>query len=114
MPTRKQHKEPGYIKTEVCSGYGNLEGKIVTPQQAIRQWCLECQGGHALPWNMSDGKMEPPDLPYDAVRQCTATTCWLFPFRSGRNPYTKRKGNTDGLRAHREGLRSKQERDTST
>jgi hypothetical protein len=78
---------------ETADGYGNLAGKKVNPQQAIRMFCLACQGGSEYPWLMNDGKTLPPSRPYDEVKACTSTTCWLFPFRTGRDPYSKRTGN---------------------
>lgn len=42
-----------------------------TPMKAIREKCLDCCCGSA-----------------DEVRKCEATDCPLWPFRSGRHPYT--------------------------
>ena len=93
-----KHKA-GYIvddySGETNNGYGNLARKRVNPQQAIRMFCAACQGGHEYPWLMADGKVVPPCRPYDEVKACEVETCWLWPFRTGRNPYSKKKGNPD-------------------
>jgi hypothetical protein len=100
MSPRRRCSKPvatGYIVEEfgeeACAGYGNLDGRRVTPQQAIKLYCLACQGGHEFSWRLADGDVEPPFRPHAEVRECTTKTCWLHPFRTGRNPYTKRKGN---------------------
>lgn len=67
-------------------GYGNLDGRRLTPAQAIRHHCWMCQGGHEHDWRMSDGSIERAFRPYEEVRSCPQTTCWLHPFRTGRNP----------------------------
>ena len=46
-----------------------------TPGRAIRAKCLDCSGGSP-----------------DEVRDCVIKDCSLFPFRFGRNPFTKREG----------------------
>jgi hypothetical protein len=45
---------------------------IRSPLKAIRAHCLECVCGSR-----------------EEVRQCTDESCWLFPFRLGKNPYRK-------------------------
>lgn len=50
--------------------------------KVIREKCMECscqQSGE--------------------VRKCTATDCYLWPYRMGKNPFTNRKGNIDSLRS---------------
>lgn len=43
--------------------------------KVIRQKCLECAGTS------------------NEVLGCTSSTCELWPYRTGRNPFTRRKGN---------------------
>jgi len=79
----------GYVVEDfdsVSSGYGNLTGKTLTRGQAIRHFCWTCQGGHESDWRLSDGSVEKANRPYDEVKACSATTCYLFPFRTGRAP----------------------------
>lgn len=59
-----------------------IEEYIQSPLKAIRANCLQCVGGSA----------------YD-VRTCTAKNCYLFPFRFGKNPYTKKREMTEEQRA---------------
>ena len=98
--------------------YGNVLDKKLSPIQAIRHYCWYCCGGHEDPWEMSDGTFEPPLRPFDEVKECSSTSCYLFPFRTGRDPARagkggnkknlrnigpdgKRKENADALRKHR-------------
>lgn len=84
-------------------GYGNVHGKQLSAIQAIRHHCWSCQGGHEQPWRMSDGDVEPPWRPYDEVRLCPQTTCWLYPFRTGRNPNRSHvQGNAEVLKSARQ------------
>ncbi len=53
-----------------------MEEKRLTPMKAIRAKCLDC-----CCWQINE------------VRLCTAEKCPLYPFRMGKNPYTKKKGN---------------------
>lgn len=46
---------------------GQHKTKTLTPQQAIREKCLEC-----CAWNRAE------------VRECTIKNCVLYPFRTGR------------------------------
>jgi len=50
----------------------NTSIKRLTPLKAIRQNCLECQGGS-----------------WAEVKRCNIPGCWLFQFRFGRNPTRK-------------------------
>lgn len=79
-------------------GAGNLTGRRLSRGAAIREFCLCCMGGHREPWQMADGTLDPPYAPYAEVRDCKSETCPLHPYRTGRNPYTKRKGNAHVLR----------------
>ena len=49
-----------------------MEG-ITTFSKAVRAKCIDCCCGQIA-----------------EVRNCTATTCPLHPFRNGHNPFTKR------------------------
>lgn len=55
------------------TGYDFTKDAPLTPMKAIRQKCLECQGGSS-----------------NEVKSCHITDCTLWPFRLGRNP--KRSG----------------------
>lgn len=77
-------------------GYGNLTGKSLTRGQAIRHFCWGCQGGHEFDWRLSDGSVEKKNRPYEEVKACSATTCYLFPFRTGRAPTSR---PSDGAKA---------------
>jgi hypothetical protein len=84
-------------------GYGNVHGKQLSAIQAIRHHCWMCQGGHEQPWRMSDGDVEPPWRPYDEVRLCPQTTCWLYPFRTGRDPNRAHHGgHVEALKSGRQ------------
>jgi hypothetical protein len=48
--------------------------ELMTPMQAIRQKCLDCSAYQA-----------------QEVRLCEFVTCALWPFRSGRHPYTQKR-----------------------
>jgi diadenosine tetraphosphatase ApaH/serine/threonine PP2A family protein phosphatase len=95
----------GYLlgdgELEEIHSAGNLEHKRRTPLAAIRYHCLNCCGGSLHPWRLADGSIDGPRLPYDEVRHCPTTHCELWPFRSGRNPYTRNRGNPEGLRKAR-------------
>jgi hypothetical protein len=51
---------------------GNLITKKLSPVKAIRKFCLVCLGGST-----------------DEIKNCTDTTCCLFPFRFGKDPGRK-------------------------
>lgn len=59
-----------------------IEEYIQSPLKAIRANCLQCVGGSAY-----------------EVKTCTAKNCYLFPFRFGKNPYTKKREMTEEQRA---------------
>ena len=48
--------------------------EIKSPIKAIRAFCLDCCGGSPA-----------------EVRECSAKSCQLKPFRFGKNPYIKRE-----------------------
>lgn len=55
------------------------EGELITSaQKAIKAKCLDCCAYQK-----------------EEVRQCTSTSCPLWPFRLGKNPYKKKKEFTD-------------------
>ena len=79
-------------------GYGNVLGERLSAVQAIRRHCWMCQGGHELPWRMADGKVEPQYRPFEEVKSCRQETCWLYPFRTGRDPNRAgHRGNAEHL-----------------
>jgi hypothetical protein len=45
------------------------------PLKAVRAFCLDCMGGNRA-----------------EVRRCTSVGCSLWVYRSGKNPFTARKG----------------------
>lgn len=109
MAVRKRKAvKPGYVLEGfgqgTCSGYGNLKKVPVSPLQAIRRFCWSCQGGHEFDWMCGDGRVEKAIRPYDEVKDCPVDTCWLHPFRTGRNPKIKgRKITTEQLAKMRAG-----------
>lgn len=58
------------------------ENKTVSPQKAIRQFCLDCCGGSS-----------------SEVKSCTAAKCALYPFRFGKNPFRANRELSDEQRA---------------
>jgi len=57
------------IRHEIKTSDGGTEIVELTPIRAIRKHCLEC-----VAWS------------YDEVKECTAMSCPLFPYRLGRRP----------------------------
>lgn len=66
------------VPEEMNSHGAVIPNKIITesPSKAIRIHCLDCQGG-------SRGE----------VNKCGSTSCVLWPFRFGKNPFSKRGKN---------------------
>ena len=90
----------GYISEfseDTCFGYGNLTHKKLTPLQAIRHQCWDCQGGHEMDWLCGDGTIEKAWRPYEEVKNCKNEHCSLWPFRTGRNPKRKGVGKAENL-----------------
>ncbi|MGO8684778.1 MAG: hypothetical protein ACLQUT_09410 [Thermoleophilia bacterium] len=92
----------GYIRgdssIDTIAGAGNLDHVKRSPLTAIKYHCLNCMGGSLHSWQMADGSVSGPQLPWEEVKACPAMTCELWPFRQGRNPYTRNRGNPDTLR----------------
>lgn len=59
-----------------------IEEYIQQPLKAIRANCLQCVGGSS-----------------NEVKLCTSKTCYLYPFRFGKNPYAKKREYTDEQKA---------------
>jgi hypothetical protein len=74
-------------------GYGNVDLIHVSALQAVRRHCWACQGGHEEAWRMADNKVELPYRPTAEVRTCPSKTCWLHPYRMGRSPQHRGRGN---------------------
>lgn len=57
-----------------------MEFKVYTnPVKVMREFCKTCMGGSA-----------------EEIKKCTAkTTCPIYPWRFGKNPYRKKKEYTD-------------------
>ncbi len=68
------------IKNEIRSKNGGTKKVLLTPLKAIRCHCLEC-----VCWSAYD------------VRYCISKLCSLFPFRLGKAPGHKGKGNVKNL-----------------
>jgi hypothetical protein len=72
------------------------DGKIVykklctTRKEAIRIFCMECMG-------MDRREPMPKSFDVRGIRECPDSECPLFPFRSGGNPFSNRKGNKAAL-----------------
>lgn len=58
--------------------YTHPDKKITSPLVAIREMCIDCQGGMKA-W----------------VAECTDKQCALYDFRLGKNPFRKPKEYTD-------------------
>lgn len=64
-----------------------MEDELKSPIKAIRAKCLDC---------CCDQKEE--------VKMCPATTCPLYPFRMGKNPFRKREMSEEQRKAAAERL----------
>lgn len=51
-----------------------MDTEKISPLRAIKEHCLDCSNGQ---------KQE--------VKLCPVTECKLYPFRNGKNPFSKRK-----------------------
>lgn len=74
-----EEEEPEYIRQEgetAQQAQDRIEAKYreraTSPLRAIRAFCVLCMGA------------QPKE-----VAKCTATTCALYEFRAGKNPYQK-------------------------
>lgn len=78
----------GYVLPDdvVLDAYGNMTDEKLTGLQAIKHFCVECQGGHYFPWRDNEGKIIPRSLAHSEVKNCTSTKCYLHPYRMGRRP----------------------------
>ena len=68
---------------------------ITSPLKAIKQNCIDCSGGSA-----------------NEVKLCPCTNCPMYPFRFGKNPYTKRVFTEEQKEASRERLKKVREAKT--
>ncbi|MBT6048901.1 MAG: hypothetical protein HOG49_19055 [Candidatus Scalindua sp.] len=68
------------IKHAIKSREGGTKVVSLSPLKAIRFQCLECMGYSAC-----------------EVRNCTGNLCSLYPFRLGKVPGHKGKGNASNL-----------------
>jgi hypothetical protein len=68
------------VKHAIRTKDGGEKTVQLTVLKAIRAHCLECVG-----WSPSD------------VEYCTSKLCPLFPYRCGKDPSRKGKGNADSL-----------------
>lgn len=59
-----------------------MEEKRLTPIKAIRAKCLDCSCGSS-----------------DEVKLCPITSCPLYPYRLGHNPYVQREYTEEQKRA---------------
>ena len=72
---RVVHRDGSVTWRKVCT----------TRREAIKVFCAEC---HAL----LDRRDKMKAIQLEVIRGCTDTDCPLFPFRVGKNPFTRRKG----------------------
>ncbi len=68
------------IKHVIRSKDGGDKNISITPLKAIRYQCLEC-----VCWSASE------------VKRCTSKICSLYPYRFGKVPGHKGKGNVNNL-----------------
>ena len=68
------------IKHTIGSKDGVTKAVLLTPLKAIRDHCLECMG-----WSAYE------------VKNCTGKLCPLYPYRFGKVPGHKGKGNVKNL-----------------
>lgn len=66
--------------------------KTKSPLKAIREFCIECNGGVVT-----------------EVRTCTAPNCPLYAYRMGKNPYAKRNMTDEQKQAAKERLQRARE-----
>ena len=66
------------MSTETVSRNGQ---KVQTPLKAIRAKCIDCSGGSRL-----------------EVKHCPVTSCPLYPFRLGKNPFRQKRVLSDQQR----------------
>ena len=90
MTTRPATRAPsGYVLPDGSvdgeHGAGNLTGRRLSRGAAIRKFCLSCQGSTFDPWLDVDGNVQPAEAHYADVRECPTATCFLHPFREGRD-----------------------------
>ena len=78
---RVQHDDGMIVYRKVCT----------TRKEAIRVFCMECVGMDRL-------KRMPKTYGYDDIKGCPDEDCPLFPFRLGKNPFSRRKGNPNNFR----------------
>lgn len=81
----KEVKENLLISDWDCPNEKKYRARVRNPQTAIRAMCVICMGGSAV-----------------EVAHCTKINCVLYPFRMGKNPFSKAKGNAEALRKARE------------
>lgn len=72
--------------------WGNQLGKKTTPLSAIKNFCLECQGGCLVEWEDVDGNHHKPYRPHNLVTECIDPLCWLYPYRKGTGNRKKVSG----------------------
>ena len=77
---RVQHDDGMIVYRKQCT----------TRREAIRVFCMECMGLDRL-------KPMPKHFEVQAIDECTDLDCPLYPFRRGKNPFTRRKGNIKNL-----------------
>ena len=66
------------LKYTIKAGKKEGERMNLTPMKAIRAKCLDCSGGNP-----------------NEVKLCPVEKCSLYPFRLGKNPYSKRREYTE-------------------
>jgi hypothetical protein len=88
MLTNEKFEAMGYTilsAGKVKDRYGKIyyPRKAKTPLKAIVFQCQECMG--------MDRREKNPPNPIDDIRNCTDPMCPIFDFRTGKNPFMKRR-----------------------
>jgi len=78
-------KDPHQVHRTTVANLDKLGIERHGPLKAIRQKCVECQGGY------SEGASR-------AIAECSSTNCALWPWRSGKNPW--QAGSRPGAGQH--------------
>ena len=65
-------------------GMGNPGKARVTAMKAIKNFCLECQGGVSYDCEDNNGGIIKKYSPHKEVETCTNDECWLYRYRRGK------------------------------
>lgn len=60
---------------------------MASARAAVKEYCLQCCGGHDEAWELDDGTIAKPYRPFSLVAECDTKVCRLHPIRAqGRVP----------------------------